>query len=195
MANEILTNFGSLKCITFANHGVYVPTGGNIIEVGTPQDVDMDWNGGSTGIITGEARESDKVDLGNGSDIWAPEYTMIACIEYFTAPTTGTSIDFYWGSSTQLTAANGNPGFLTGVDADYTASPATLAEGLSQLEPIGSMMLTADTEFHIQQIGTFAPKTRYGILVAHNNATGQAIAATDAIETALVFIPVIPEIQ
>jgi hypothetical protein len=195
MANEVLVNFGSLKCITFANHAAYSPAAANTIEVGTPQDVDMDWNGGATGILTAEARESDKVDLGNGSDIWAPEFAVIACLEYFTAPTTGTTVDFYWGASTQSTALNGNPGFLTGTDADYTGSPATLEEGLSQLEFIGSLTLTADVEFHIGHVGTFAPKTRYGILVAHNNATGQAIAATDAIETAVVFIPVIPEIQ
>lgn len=194
MTNEILTNLGSRKTISFNVSGTYSPSSTNIIEVGTIQDVDMNFTG-TGGIASGEARESDKVDLGDGSDIWSPEYTIMVCMEFFTAPTTGTSIDFYWGPSTQITAANGNPGFLTGVDSDYTGSPATLAEGLSQLDRIGSLMVTADVEFHIGQAGTFSPKTRHGILVIHNNATGQAIAATDSIETAVVFVPVIPEIQ
>lgn len=190
-ANEVFTNVGALKSITFANHGEYAPAASNIIEVGTPQNVDMDISGTATTAMW----QSDKVDLGNAADAWATQYAIFACIEFFVAPTTGTSIDFYWGASTQATAANGNPGFLTGVDGTYTGTPATAAEVRPQLQWIGTMTVTADVEFMIEHVGTFSPKMRYGMLIIHNRDTGQTLAATDGIETAVVFVPASQEVQ
>lgn len=190
-ANEVFTNVGALKSITFANHGEYAPADANKIEVGAPQDVDMDISGTADTAMW----QSDKVDLGNAADAWATQYAVYACIEFFVAPTTGTSIDFYWGASTQATAANGNPGFLTGVDGTYTGTPATAIEGRSQLQHIGTMTVTADVEFMIQKVYTFSPKIRYGMLVIHNRNTGQTLAATDGIETAVVFVPASQEVQ
>lgn len=191
MANEILSQFGSLKIFSFQDTATYSPAAANVIEVGTPLNVEMDM----TNIADAAAVQSSKFDWGNGSDIWAPEYTFFGCFEYFTtAPTTGTVLDLYIGASTNSIAANGNPGYLTGADGAYTGTPATLAEGLDQLTFIGSLVVSADIEFQIGALGVYSPKMRYGSLVIVNN-TGQALAATDVIETAIIAVPLIPEIQ
>ena len=193
MANQIYQRRGTLKCITFGVAAEYSPVAANTIEDGTVLDVAMDINGAG-GIANNEARASAKADLGDGSDIWSPEFIVLTCMEYFSPPTGG-SIDFYWAASSNATALNGNPGFVTGSDADYTGTPATLAEVLPQLEYIGSLIPTLDTEFQLGVVGILRPTLRYGCLVVHNNGTGVAIAATDAVETATVFIPTIPELQ
>ncbi len=82
---------------------------------------------------------------------------------------------------------------MSGSDADYTGSPATLAEGVAQLQFIGSLICSADNEFQIQDIGVFSPTHRYGCLVVKNEC-GQTIC-TDVVETAVVMTPIVPESQ
>lgn len=191
MPNEVLNQFGSLEIFSFQDTATYAPAVANIIEVGTPTNVEMDM----TNIANGAAVQSNKFDWGNGSDIWAPAYTFFGCIEFFTtAPTTKTTLDLYIGETTNSIAANGNPGFLTGVDGAYTGTPADLTEALDQLDFIGSLVLTADIEFQIGRFGVWAPTMRRASLVIVNNS-GQAMAATDVIETAIIAVPLIPEIQ
>ena len=154
------------------------------IEVGTPTDVA--WT--PTGLTTGQARASTKADLGANR---AAAYSVIAAIEFSTAPVAGETCDFYWAPSAVSTAGTGNPGNVSGTDADYTGSPATLAEGLAQLMFIGSLFLTVDANIQVAEIGILYPPTRYGMMVMHNNTSD---TTGDNVETAIALDPIIDEI-
>lgn len=172
---------------SFADHaGDFAPAAANSLEQGTPTDVDLTL----ANIADDAARESDKFDLGANR---APRYALKAALEWFSAPTTGETVDFYIGWSPDSTAANGNPGNLTGTDAAYTGSPATLDEGLSQLTFIGSMHVTADAVVQIGPSIVFEALERYGILVVVNRS-GAALAATDDVETHVVMTSIIDDV-
>ncbi len=173
--------------ISFATHATYVPTGGNIIEIGTPTEVELSL----LDLADGAAVQSVKADLGA---VRASRYVVTCCLEYaVAAPTTGTLVEFYWAASGQATAANGNPGYVAGADGAYSGGDATLAEGIKQLQFIGTLVVSADIEFQIADIGVFSPKHRYGTLIVKNE-TGQTIADTDIIETAVVLTPIVTDI-
>ena len=177
----------AVKQISFATHATYVPTGGNIIEIGTPTEVEMSL----LDLVDGAAVQSTKADLGA---VRAARYVVTPCIEYqVAAPTTATLVEFYWSASGQATAANGNPGYATGADGAYTGTPATLVEGIAQLQYLGQLVVSADIEFQIADIGVFSPKHRYGSLIVKNE-TGQTICDTDIIESAVVLTPIVPDI-
>jgi hypothetical protein len=170
----------------FNESGSYSPATLNDLEVAGHTDVALDL----TSVAAGEAEASTKADLGAN---WAPEMAVHAAIEFATEPPTGTTVEFFWAPS--LLAANGagNPGYVSGTSAAYTGTPGTLAEGLTQLVRIGSLVLGADATGTIQMgfVGRFAPQTRYGMLVVHN-PTADAFHS-DAIEMAVSFSPIIPQ--
>ncbi len=175
------------KQISFATHASYVPTGGNIIEIGTPTDVELSL----LDVADGAAVQSTKFDFGA---VRASRYVITCCIEYqIAAPTTATLVEFYLAASGQATAANGNPGYATGADGAYTGTPATLVEGIAQLQFLGALVVSADLEFQISDIGVFSPKHRYGSLIVKNE-TGQKLCDTDIIESAVVFTPITTDI-
>ncbi len=175
------------KQISFATHASYVPTTNQVIEVGTPTEVEMSL----LNLADAAAVQSTKADLGA---VRASRYVVTACIEYqVTAPTTATFIEFYWAASGQSAAAVGNPGYATGADGAYTGTPGTLVEGISQLALIGVMLVTTDLEFQIADVGIFSPAHRYGSLIVKNE-TGQTICDTDIIESAVVFTPIVDDI-
>ncbi len=168
--------------ISFATHASLVPAAANVMEIGTPTEVELSL----LNLLTTAARMSAKFDLGAN---WSRRYSLKACLEWqVAAPTTGLTVDFYIGATDQSSALVGNPGYLSGSDAAYTGSPATLAEGLAQLLFIGPQVATADIEFQISEIGIYEPVSRYGILVVVNNA-GQTLCDTDIIETNVVLTP------
>lgn len=175
------------KQISFATHASYVPGTNNVIEIGTPTEVEMSF----LDLADAAAVQSTKFDFGA---VRASRYVITACMEYqVAAPTTATLIEFYLAASGQSGAAVGNPGYATGADGAYTGTPATLVEGLSQLALIGIMLVTTDLEFQISDCGVFSPTHRYGSLITRN-LTGQKIADTDIIETAVVFTPIVDDI-
>lgn len=182
--NQVLITTGTQ--ILFNNSATYAPAAAlSDIEVATPTDVQIDL----TAILTTEARASTKADFGA---VRAPEYMVTAAIEMQATPTTGTTWDFYFAASAVSTAGTGNPGGVTGTDADYTGTPATLAEGLKKLIFIGSLDMSADAIIQVGNVGVFSPPTRYGCLVCHNKSG--ATSHTDVIETAIAFDPIIPDI-
>lgn len=185
-SNQVLIEAGTQ--ILFNNSATYSPAAAlSDIEVATPTDVQIDL----TAILTTEARMSDQIDLGTQR---APGYAVTAAIEMQATPTTGTTWDFYWAASPVSTAGTGNPGGVTGSDADYTGTPATLAEGLVKLIFIGSLQMSADAIIQVGTVnGYFSPPTRYGCLIAHNRSG--ATSHTDVVETAIAFDPIIPDIQ
>lgn len=188
--NQILVKdaaAAAVKQISFATHGSYAPGTNNVIEIGTPTEVEMSL----LNLADGAAVQSTKADLGA---VRADRYVLTPCIEYqVAAPTTATLIKFYWAASGQSGAAVGNPGYATGADGAYTGAPATLAEGISQLLLIGVMVVSADIEFQIADCGLLYPKHRYGSLIVKND-TGQTICDTDIIESAAVLTPIVDDI-
>ena len=176
------------KQISFATHATYAPGTNNVIEIGTPTEVEMSL----LDLADTAAVQSAKADFGA---LRAAQYMATCCLEYqVAAPTTGTFVEFYLAASGQSGAAVGNPGYATGADGAYTGTPATLAEGLDQLAFIGSLKVSADLEFQIGDVGMFSPWHRYGSLIVRN-LTGQKIADTDIIECAVVFTPIVDDIQ
>lgn len=187
-ANEVLDKVGTQ--ISFADHATdfSCSVAATCLEQGTPTDVQID----VTSVADTAARESAKFDFGATR---AMKYSFVAAVEMAATPTTGTIIEFYLCASPDATAANGNPGYCTGSDAAYAGGVATLAEGVAQLIFIGAFVCSADatTTVQIQQIGTFSPPERYGILVVKNE-TGAAFH-TDVVETHFVMNPIITEVQ
>ena len=176
------------KQISFATHASYVATTNNVIEIGTPTEVEMSL----LDLADTAAVQSTKADLGA---VRASRYVVTCCLEYqVAAPTTGTLVEFYWAASGQSGAAVGNPGYATGADGAYTGTPGTLVEGIAQLQFLGSLVVSADLEFQIADIGVFSPKHRYGSLIVKNE-TGQKIADTDIVESAVVLTPITTDIQ
>ncbi len=175
------------KQISFATHGSYVAATANVIEIGTPTEVELSL----LDLADGAAVQSVKADLGVAR---ATRYVVTCCLEYqVAAPTTGTFVEFYWAASGQSGATVGNPGYTSGADGAYAGGDAELAEGIAQLQYIGVLVVSADIEFQIADVGTFSPTHRYGMLVVKNE-TGQKIADTDIIETAVVMTPIVDDI-
>lgn len=173
--------------ISFATHASLSPAAANVMELGTPTEVEMSL----LNLATAAAVQSDKFALPANR---APRYVLRACLEWqVAAPTTALTVEFYIGWSDSSSALVGNSGYLTGSDGAYTGTPATLAEGLAQLEFIGAQVASADIEFQISTIGMFVPLARYGSLVIRNLA-GQTLCDTDVIDTNIVMTPMVDDV-
>jgi hypothetical protein len=189
MASEALIKYGTPQLL-FADHatdfGAAPTTAANSLILGTPTDVQIDLTGLSA---SGGGRQSDKTgDLGATRP---PLYKVDACIEFESAPTTGNTVDFYWGGSPSGTAGTGNPAALTGSDAAFTKTVGLLGE----LKYIGSLICRANV-ICIGHVGYLVPEHRYGILVIVNNAaTAFRSTATAMDETHITFTPIVPEGQ
>ena len=177
--------------ISIATHASYAPGDDHEIELVSPVttmvEVELDlWNRLDT-----LAEQSAQADFG---PVRASRYVCTCCIEYQLAdPTTGTVVGFYWAASSHATAAEGNPGYTTGVVGEYSGGPATLAEGLDQLKYIGSLIVSADQDKQIMDVGILAPTQRYGSLIVVNE-TGGTICDTDIDESAVVLTPIVDDI-
>ena len=192
--NDVLMVTGN--CISFAKHAALSPTAANVIEHGTPTDVELDL----TGVLATEARESAKFDFGQATASWAGEWSITSCFEVASgAAADGEVVELWMGYSQSATAGTGNPGGLSGTDADYTGTgQSALTPSLKQLTFIGAHVCTLDDTLNTPQVqiascGTFQPKARYGCLVVVNKMTGAF--HTDVIETNIVFSPIIPQVQ
>lgn len=146
-----------------------------------------------TSIGAGAARQSTEFDLGANR---APLFAMMAAIEWATAPAAGETVDFYLAFSPDGTAANANPGGVSGSDSAYTGYSSNLADSLKQLTLIGSMIATvqATTTVQIALIGFFSAPLRYATLVVVNNSAADAFVA-DAVEMSVLVSPVEDQIQ
>lgn len=185
--NQILITPGT--ALIFAN-STYSP--GTNTALGAYQaagDIDV------VGLTTGQAREGLKRDIGASH---AERYSVDMSVEMATDPTAGDTIDLYWSESHSATAAVGNMGNVTGADADWAGAVGmTLAESLAQMTYIGSFPLAVQATgdgVAIGHVGVFSPVQRYGVLVWHNNSA-VTVFATDSIEAAVRFTPIIPDIQ
>ena len=173
--------------LLFNDSSVYVPLDPlGSIELATPTDVEINL----IAVADTEARESAKADLTANR---ALAYSVMVCMEMAATPTTGEPINFYWAPSPTSVAGDGNPGEVSGLDQDYTGGGGTLAEGLAQLQFIGTLICSNQVDSQVAIINPrFEPSERYGSLVVENQSG--AVIATDAIETAVAFTPIVGDV-
>ncbi len=190
MANEVLVKVGTQ--LVFADHATDFgdPTAINDLRpgqaAGTEVQIDL------TSVADTEARASTQADFGA---LRAKRFSVDAAIEIQATATTGELIEFYWGASHNPTAGDGEMGNLgaNDADADYTGTPATLAEGVQQLIFLGALVCSADATVQSAHITVFSPPARYGKLVVKNESG--AILQADGAEAHIVFTPLIDEVQ
>lgn len=193
MANKVLRDEfdGTPAQITFGDFsGDFGPTAANDLRHASATDTEVQITLAS--LANAAARQSAKVDLGATR---APAYKVRVAFEMAATPTAGNLIELYWGPSQHATAANGNPGNLTGSDAAYSGYSSNLANSLRHLDLIGSHACTVQvtTTVQVGEIGVFSPTERYGSLVVRNSS-GAAFHSDD-VECHIVFDPIIDEIQ
>ncbi len=156
-----------------------------ILTASNPTEVDFDLTGVAA---SGGARESDKLNL---TTPWAAEWSVDACLEFETAPADGGVVTFRWAASPIVTAGTGNPGGLTGVDADFTDTAGILG----QFQWIGSLLLKNNV-INIGHVGKFYPHFQFGILtIVNQGSTALRSTATAMDETHIVMTEVIDVTQ
>jgi len=187
MPNEVLQKVGTQ--LSFADHATDFVGGATktSIEVaGTDVQIDL------TGLAAAAGRESAFFDFGATR---ARRYSILATLEFATAPVTGQVVNLYLAPTSNSVAANGNIQSIDGVDAAAPSGHSTLQELIDACMWIGSLVCSADATATVQNIsgGTFSPPERYGILIVVNN-TDDAIHS-DAVECNIVFNPIVDEVQ
>lgn len=172
--------------ILFSGSG-YSPATNNVIERGSATAVTLT----ISGVADAAARQSAKADLGA---TWATRYAVKAAIEFHTAPTAGEVVQFFWSNSDSATAAVGNEGNATGSDAAYAGYDANLADSIRNLVYIGALPVVNDIVVHIMTVGYLDATNRHGSLIIVNES-GQTLAGTDGIESAVALTPIIMQGQ
>ena len=119
MANEILLKQGTQ--IVFADHaGDFSPATANDLQQGTPTTVQL----ATASVADAAARQSAKVDLGATR---AATYNVMAAFEMAVSGlTAGLTLELYWAPSSDATAANSNPGGVSGSDSAYSGYSSNL---------------------------------------------------------------------
>lgn len=115
---------------------------------------------------------------------------------FIAAPTAGGTLDVYmaWSSASASLAPN-FPGGATGVDGGFPGPSAIPAEGLAQLEFIGSLVAcaTGSNTAQISDVGVLAAKKRYGVPIVAMR-TSQVLSSVSASHT-LTFLDLRPQSQ
>jgi hypothetical protein len=154
--------------------------------------VDLTLDEGGTGLAVAAAVNSDQVDLGATR---ADRYRVVAALEWFVAVNAGGSVDMYWSPSNNSVVSDGNPGKPDGVDGLYTGDGGgTVPESVVQMQRVGSFITTDLVGVQIAEVGIFSPSARYGQLIVVNNSSA-ILCGTDDIESAIIFEPIIVDIQ
>ena len=184
MSNNILYTVGTPIVVA---DGVYNP-GANTSLGAATDDIDC------AGLAAAAARQSVKIDF---TATRAPWYDVRMTWEPATDPAANGSMDLYWSPSHSGTAAIGNMAGCSGADGAYTGySTVTLAVGLTQMHFIGSVPagIANDSDgVQIAHVGLFSPTARYGCLVVVNSMSVALHA--DSVEFAVLFEPIIPQVQ
>jgi hypothetical protein len=193
MANKVLVQAldGTPKQLVFGDHaGDFNPTAANDLRVTTDGSFETDVQMIFASVADGAARQSAKFDFGENR---ATKYAIRAALEFASGLAAGDTSYIYIGYSPSVTAANKNPGNLSGSDAAYTGYSSNLADSLFHLELIGVIRQTAQVTATIQvaEAGIFYPRERYASIVY--------VAAddmhTDDVECHIVFDPIVDEVQ
>lgn len=192
LVQEVDDTASTPEQVVFRNSADFAPASGTDLRTdsGTPSynyvQLDM------TSVADANARQSAKVDLG---ETRATKYRVRGSFELAATPTAGEVIELYWGESADATAADGNVAGLSGSDAAYTGIGSDLTNSVLMLTFIGVHVCTDDPTPTVQSsiIGYLEPGNRHGSLVVKNESG--AAFHSDAVETHIVFDPILPEIQ
>lgn len=136
-------------------------------------------------------RQSVKFDMGATR---ARDWICVGCIEWGTAPVAYGVVEFFIGFSDSSSAGVSNPGNLSGSDAAYVGYGSTSTdadEAIGQLIRIGGLIVSADVDTQVAEVGVFSPWRRYGSLVVRNG-TSQAFIG-DNVEMSVHLIPVVDQ--
>jgi hypothetical protein len=146
-----------------------------------------------TSVASAAARQGAKADLGATR---AAKYNVLIAVEFASGAISDELVDIYLAWSPTTTAANANPGGVSGSDAAYTGTAGdSLTDSLKQLEFVGSLVTTADQTTVVQyaKVGEIYATGRYVSPVLVNNSTGALVA--DAVEMYIALEPIIDEFQ
>lgn len=200
MATKILVQEmdGTPKQICFADHAAdFNPTAANDLRKTTDGSQETDCQLDLTSLANGNgtttgARQSTKVDLGENR---ARRYRCRAAFELAATPTAGYVIEVWWAPSPSATAGTANPGGVSGADSAYTGYSNNNVASMKQLEHVGDFICTAQATGTVQvaEVGEFEPSERYGSLVVYDQSG--AAFHSDAVESHVVFDPIVDEIQ
>jgi len=192
--NEVLITQGTqllfADATDFPNSGDGPPTtAANDIRRTTPTPTKVQIDCTALGAAGGARQSAKTADLARFGTEIVEWWNCKACIEHATAPAAGETVDFFWNSSPNSTAATGNMGGASGSDATYTAALE------SQMDFIGSLILGTPTT-NIGDIGNFRMTERFGSLIVINQSAADLFAAAGNMdETHIVLNPLIPDIQ
>lgn len=161
----------------------YAANSGKPARTTSPTTLALDMDG----LLNGQAREGVKADLGASfAHAWAIELD----VETGSAPAAGVTAEVYFGYSQSSTAANANPGDLTGADADYAGINSNEVETLRGGFDGPYVLTLADDSGASDQrgfIGKIYPSQRYIIPVCLN-LSGVTLVA-DGVEMYLALHP------
>lgn len=189
MSNEILLKTGAPQLV-FADHaGDFNPAAANDLQLGSITTIEMDL----ASVANGDARQSDKFNFGATR---AGRYDILVALEFAASGLSdGATVEFWIAWSTSVTAANANPGGVSGSNASYDGYSTNLNVAIVQLSRVGTMIVTEDasTTVQIATVGMFVPMEQYGSLVVLNRSG--ASLHSDDVEMHVVFNPVTDELQ
>ena len=190
--NKILYEYGTP--VLFADHATDFaypatdPLDANNVIVGTPTptEVQANWSVIAAAAAWQSAKTATLVDTGTA---WPIEWELGACMESTATPAAGGTFDFFWNTSPNSVAGDGNSGGASGVDASFDVA------GRFQLIPIGSMVVRANVINIDAMIGILRMPFIYGSLIMINNTSVAMVADADANQCYAVLTPRIRHIQ
>lgn len=143
----------------------------------SPVDVATGWATSITDLITlagvldGEARQSDKADLGSP---WAPAYQLLVAVDFTDeTPVAGEVVEYYWAPSNSGTDGTANVAGNSGLDGDCPAGALgsiTLAEFVKQCVFIGNLVVHDGAVVQNAPVGILVPTMQYGQLIVKNES-------------------------
>jgi hypothetical protein len=189
MPNDVLQVVGTQ--VAFYVTGDYSPADpGTDFKVGSPTEAVLTLSG----VATGAARQSAKVDLGTTR---ARAYEVLGAFDFTDETPVATGrVDVYWAPSTSGTAANGNIAGNSGADGaapDGALGSITLAEFLKLCIFIGSMPTHDGGVVQNGFMGILVPPGRYGQMIVVNNS-GDAFEA-DNVEMGVFMNQIVDQVQ
>jgi hypothetical protein len=186
MANEILHKVGTSFVVANSDYSPGINTA--LGTYSATYDIDV------TSLADAAARQSIKWDWGATRPM---AFRVRQTVELSADPASAGIINLYAYESHSATAAVGNTGGCSGADGIYTGyAGMTLAESLKNLEFIGSLSCGVQNDLDgviIGYVGIYTPKSRYGGIVIENQSN--IALHSDSIEAAVLFEPIVTEIQ
>jgi len=172
--------------IILADSTDYNPTAGTGLTGTRTHQLDLG------GIASGAYRQSAKFDFFAGGSSCPEWWFCRAAIVPASAPTAGLSAEIFLAFSDDGTAANNNPGNLSGSDGAYTGYGGAAGDADEQIGGqflrLGAVVFSADSDTHIGDIGRFPVLARYGIVVVRNSLN--VALATSAAQMSVQLWPI-----